>query len=152
MSISSPLTGYNLATARTFYPVVAIRLKSNALNSVVLPDEYAAGLLDKTDMFVAVIERPTTVTGGTWVSAGPDSPLEYNITATSFTGGTVASTTFVSEKQMGSKLGFPERAITQNARKTTTTIGDTSEIFLIAAAATDNDKVAWASLGWIEVR
>ena len=152
LSISSPLTGYNLATARTFYPVVAIRLKSGALNSVVLPDEYAAGLLDKTDMFVAVIERPTTVTGGTWVSAGPDSPLEYNITATSFTGGTVASTTFVSEKQMGSKLGFPERAITQIARKTTTTIGDTSEIFLIAAAATDNDKDAWASLGWIEVR
>ena len=152
LSISSPVTGYNLATAGTFYPIIAIRLKSTALNSVVIPDEYAAGLLDKTDMFVKIIERPTTVTGGTWVSPSAESPIEYNITATGFTGGEVASTTFVSEKQMGAKLTFPEKAITQLARKTTTTIGDTSEIFLIAAAATGDDKDAWASLGWIEVR
>ena len=152
LSISSPTTGYNLATAGTFYPVVAIRLKSTALNSVVLPDEYAAGLLDKSDMFVRVIEKPTTVTGGTWISAGAESPLEYNLTATSFTGGEVASTKFISEKQMGESLTFPERAITQLGRKTTTVIGDTSEIFLLAASATDNDKDAWVSLGWIEVR
>ena len=152
LSVSSPLIGYNLPTAGTFYPVVAIRLKSGALNSVVLPDEYAAGLLDKTDLFVQVVEKPTTITGGTWVSAGPDSPLEYNITATSFTGGQISSTTFVSEKQMGEKLTFPERSITQLGRKTTTTIGDTSEVFLIAAAATADNKHAWVSLGWIEVR
>ena len=152
LSVSSPLTGYNLALANTFYPALAIRLKSNALNSVVIPDEFAAGLLDKTDMFVRVIERPTTVTGGTWVSVGDDSPLEYNATATSFTGGTVATTKFVSEKQMGESVSFPERAITQIGRKTTTLLGDTSEIFLIAAAATNNDKDAWVSLGWIEVR
>ena len=152
LSISSPTTGYNLATAGTFYPVVAIRLKSTGLNSVVIPDEFAAGLLDKTDMFIRVIERPTTVTGGTWISVGPESPLEYNLTATSYTGGTIASTQFVSEKQMGQSITFPERAITQIGRKTTTTIGDTSEIFLIAAAATNNDKDSWISLGWIEVR
>jgi len=152
LSISSPTAGYNLATAGTFYPVVAIRLKSTALNSVVLPDEYAAGLLDKTDMFVRVIERPTTVTGGTWISAGAESPLEYNLTATSYTGGTIASTKFISEKQMGAALVFPERSITQIGRKTTTVIGDTSEVFLIAAAATDDAKDAWVSLGWIEVR
>ena len=152
LSISSPTTGYNLATAGTFYPVVAIRLKSTGLNSVVIPDEFAAGLLDKTDMFIRVIERPTTVTGGTWISVGPESPLEYNLTATSFTGGTISSTKFVSEKQMGESITFPERAITQIGRKTTTTIGDTSEIFLIAAAATNNDKDSWISLGWIEVR
>ena len=152
LSISSPTTGYNLATAGTFYPVVAIRLKSTGLNSVVIPDEFAAGLLDKTDMFIRVIERPTTVTGGTWISVGPESPLEYNLTATSFTGGTISSTKFVSEKQMGESITFPERAITQIGRKTTTTIGDTSEVFLIAAAATNNDKDAWISLGWIEVR
>jgi hypothetical protein len=103
-------------------------------------------------MFIKVIERPTAVIGGTWVSMGVDSPVEYNITATSFTGGTTASTKFISEKQMGESLTFPERAITQIGRKTTTTIGDTSEIFLIAAAATNDNKDAWASLGWIEVR
>ena len=152
LSISSPTTGYNLDTAGTFYPVVAIRLKSTALNSVVLPDEFAAGLLDKTDMFIRVIERPTTVTGGTWVSVSAESPVEYNITATSYTGGTIATTKFISEKQMGESVMFQEKAITQIGRKTTTVIGDTSEIFLIAAAATNDNKDAWVSLGWIEVR
>ena len=152
LSIASPVTGYNLATAGTFYPVLAVRLKSTALNSVVIPDEYSAGLLDKTDMFIRVVERVTSVTGGTWVSAGDESPLEYNITATSYTGGDIASTSFVSEKQMGAKMTFPERAVTQIGRRTTTTLGDTSEIFLLAAAATDADKDAWVSLGWIEVR
>ena len=152
LSISSPVTGYNLATAGTFYPVVAIRLKSTALNSVVIPDEYSAGLLDKTDMFIRVIERASSVTGGTWISAGPDSPIEYNLTATGWTGGDIASTSFISEKQMGAKLTFPERAVTQIGRSTTTTLGDTSEIFLLAVSATDDDKDAWVSLGWVEVR
>ena len=49
-------------------------------------------------------------------------------------------------------MTFPERAVTQIDRSTTTTLGDTSEIFLLAAAATDNNKDAWGSLGWIEVR
>lgn len=152
LSISSPVTGYSLAAAGTFYPVVAIRLKSTALNSVVIPDEYALGTLDKTDIFVKVIERASSVTGGTWISAGPDSPIEYNLTATSWTNGNIASTAFISEKQMGAKIYFPERAITQIGRSTTTTIGDTSEIFLLAASATDVNKDAWVSLGWIEVR
>ena len=153
VSISLPTSGYAAATANTFYPLVAIRLKSTALNSVVLPDEYAAGCLDKTDLFVQVISDATVI-GGTWVSVGPESPIEYNLTATSFSSplDKVESTKYISEKTMGASLVFPERAITQIGRTTTTTLGDTSQTYLIAGAATDNTKNIWASLGWIEVR
>ena len=151
LSVSTPITGRTLAIANTFYPLVAIRLKSTALNSVVIPDEYSAGCIDKTDIFVRAIQD-ATVTGGTWVSVGAESPLEYNITATGYTGGTLDSTRYISEKLMGDSISFPARAITQIGRKTTTTLGDTSQVFLISAAATDTNKQAWASLGWIEVR
>ena len=151
VSTDLPITGKTIANANTFYPLVAIRLKTTALNSVVIPDEWAAGLLDKTDLFVQVIQDPTVI-GGTWVSAGSESPVEYNVTATSFTGGSIDSTFFISEKQMGGTNRFAERAITQLFRKTTTTLGDTPAIFMIAGAAVDPDKLAWASLGWIEVR
>lgn len=150
-SISSPLTGYDLGnTANVFKPVIAIRLKSTALNSVVIPDEFAGATFDNTQLFVRAIEN-ATVTGGTWVSAGADSPVEYNLTATGFTNGSIITTNLISSGNMGIVNRFPERVITQLQRNTTTNLGDTSSTFLIALAAGAN-KTGWANLGWIEVR
>ena len=131
--------------------MVAIRLKSDALDSVVIPDEFSGATLDNTNIFIQAIELPT-VTGGTWVSFGPDSAVEYNITATGYSGGNVLSTTFVNGTNQGTAFKFPERSITQLLRNTTTTLGDTSGIFLIAIASVGANKDAFTSLGWIEVR
>jgi len=151
-SVASPLTGYNLGnTANVFKPVVAIRLKADRLNAVVLPDEFDGATLDNTSVFVRAI-RGAAVTGGTWVSYGDDSPVEYNLTATGFTNGDVLTTTFINSGNMGQVFRFPDRSITQIQRTTTTTIGDTSETFVIAIAAIASNKEGWASLGWIEVR
>jgi hypothetical protein len=150
-SISSPVTGRTLQTKNVFYPLVAIRLKSDRLNGVVIPDEFSAATFDNTAIFVRAVEG-ATVTGGTWVSFADDSPVEYNLTATGFTGGDTLETIYISSGNMGSVFRFPDRSITQLQRTTTTTIGDTSETFLIAVAAIAANKAAWASLGWIEVR
>ena len=150
-SISSPITGSTLTLANTFYPLVAIRLKSTALDSVVIPDEFSAATLDNTDIFIRVIELPT-ITGGTWVSFSDGSGVEYNITASGFSGGNVLSTTFVNGNGQGNSYSFPERSITQLLRNTTTTLGDTSGTFLIAVASIGANKAGFASLGWIEVR
>lgn len=150
-SISTPITGKGTGSANTFTPMVAIRLKSDALDSVVIPDEFSGATLDNTNIFIQAIELPT-VTGGTWVSFGPDSAVEYNITATGYSGGNVLSTTFVNGTNQGTAFKFPERSITQLLRNTTTTLGDTSGIFLIAIASVGANKDAFTSLGWIEVR
>lgn len=150
-AIASPLTGKTLTTANTFYPVVAIRLKSTALNSVVIPDFYAGATLDNTNVFVRVLEN-ATVTGGTWVSYGTESAIEYNLTGTAVSGGTILDTVYVNAGNQGNKFGLPERGITQLIRNTTTTLGDTAATFVIALAATNANKAGWASLGWIEVR
>jgi len=150
-SISTPITGKSTDGSNTFIPMVAIRLKSTALDSVVIPDEFSAATLDNTNIFVRAIELPT-VTGGTWVSFSDDSAVEYNITATGYSGGNVLSTTFVNGTNQGTAFTFPERSITQLLRNTTTTLGDTSGIFLIAIASVGANKEGFASLGWIEVR
>ena len=151
ISVSTPVTGKTLTTANTFYPVVAIRMKSNALNSVVVPDSYAGATLDNTNIFIRVIEN-ATITGGTWTSIGDDSAVEYNLTATSYTGGTVLESVYVSSGNMGNRFNFPDRTITQLLRNTTTNLGDTSGTFLIAIASVGANKAGWASLGWVEVR
>ena len=150
-SIATPITGKSTDGANTFIPMVAIRLKSTALDSVVIPDEFSGATLDNTNIFIQAIELPT-VTGGTWVSFGDDSAVEYNITATGYSGGNVLSTTFVNSTNQGTAFTFPERSITQLLRNTTTTLGDTSGIFLIAIASVGANKAGFASLGWIEVR
>ena len=152
LSVSSPTAGKSTGnTANVFTPVVAIRLKSTALNSVVIPDVFSGATLDNTSIFIRVLEG-ATVTGGTWVDYGTDSAVEYNLTATSFTGGNTVETLYVSSGNMGTQFQFAERSLTQLQRSTTTTLGDTAVTFLIAIACTQANKTAWASLGWIEVR
>ena len=150
-SISSAITGKTLTTANTFYPVVALRLKSTALNSVVLPDSFSGATLDNTNVFIRLVEG-ANVTGGTWVSYSDDSPVEYNITATGYTNGIPVETVFVSATNQGNIFHLNTRAITQIDRKTTTTLGDTSDTLIVAMASTNANKAAFASLGWIEVR
>ena len=150
-SISSAITGKTLTSANTFYPVVALRLKSTALNSVVLPDSFSGATLDNTNVFIRLVEG-ATVTGGTWVSYSNDSPVEYNITATGYTNGIPIETVFVSATNQGNIFHLNPRAITQIDRKTTTTLGDTSDTLIVAMASTNANKAAFASLGWIEVR
>ena len=151
LNIATPVAGKTLTTANTFYPVVAIRLKASALESVVIPDVYSGATLDNTSIFVKVVEG-ATVTGGTWVDYGGDSAIEYNLTATSFTGGNTIETVYVIAGNMGSQYQFAERSLTQLQRSTTTTLGDTPVTFLVAIAAINANKKGWASLGWIEVR
>jgi hypothetical protein len=150
-SVSTAITGNSFTNANTFYPLVAIRLKSDHLNSVVIPDEYAGATLDNTGLFVKVL-YDVALTGGTWISQDSDSPVEYNITATSFTGGEVISTNFISANNMGVLNSFAERSITQLKRNTTTTLNDTASIFLVAGATIGSNKDGWGSIGWIEVR
>ena len=150
-SISSAITGKTLTAANTFYPVVALRLKTTALNSVVLPDSFSGATLDNTNVFIRLVEG-ANVTGGTWVSYSDDSPVEYNITATGYTNGIPIETVFVSATNQGNIYHLNTRAITQIDRKTTTTLGDTSDTLVIAMASTNANKAAFASLGWIEVR
>lgn len=80
---------YTLASPNTVYPIFSMRLKSNRFGAIVLPKNYSVGLTGNNNFrFMIIIGGVTT--GGTWVSAGTTSSVEYNLTATSITGGRIA--------------------------------------------------------------
>lgn len=80
-SIITPLTGINLPNARTFYPVVSIRMKSTALTGIILPAFFQAGTLDNTDIYYKLIRNPTI--NGTWVDhPDPNAFTQYNYSST----------------------------------------------------------------------
>ena len=126
-------------------------MKTGFLNAVVIPEVFSAATLDNTNIFFRVV-RNANVTGGTWDTSSADSPVEYNISATSMTGGEVIETGFIAAGNMGLIIQFPVDFVTQLERYTTTTLADTSDIFTVAIAATQSNKDGFASLTWTEIR
>jgi hypothetical protein len=96
-------TPRNLATAGTFYPIVSIRLKTspNRLDGIVICTAISVIATSSANYNWQVIATGTT-TGGTWVSAGANSAVEYNITGTSFAGGRILASGFFSVSNQGS--------------------------------------------------
>lgn len=84
-----PNTISTISTAGTYYAVAAIRLKSDRADGVVVPRNITfLGIGGNNARFKYKIVSGANIPDGTWVSAGNDSSVQYNITANTFTGGT----------------------------------------------------------------
>ena len=84
MPISAPKT---FTTAGTFYPVISIRLKDARINAVAfLRSIQFFGVTNNTSYRWKIVTG-ATLTGASWVDAGTDSPVEYDITASAMSGG-----------------------------------------------------------------
>jgi len=95
-SISIPITSpIDLPTAGTFTPIMSIRLKDSFKDALaVLKDVEFFGITNNTSYRYKIIIGGT-LTGASWVSAGTDSPIEYDITATAVTNGRDAQVGYV---------------------------------------------------------
>lgn len=154
LSVGTPITTpRTLTTAGTFYPVVSIRLKAARLDAIVILTAVSIlGITNNANYKWEVVVRGTT-TGGTWVSAGTNSGVEYNITGTAFssTGGRILATGFF----QGSNQGSSSVDILKEALFTTQLERDpftptAYELTLACASATNGDQVL-ASLDWEEI-
>jgi len=95
-SISIPITTpKDLPTAGTFTPILSIRLKDSFKDAIaVLKDVEFFGVTNNTSYRYKIIIGGT-LTGASWVSAGTDSPIEYDITASAVANGRDAQVGYV---------------------------------------------------------
>jgi hypothetical protein len=103
-AIGTPVTApRNLSGAGTFYPIVSIRLKTSPdrLDGIIICTAISVIATSSGHYNWQVIASGTT-TGGSWVSAGANSSVNYNITGTSFTGGRILGSGFFSVSNQGS--------------------------------------------------
>lgn len=146
-AISTPLTGINLSNT-AYTPVIALRLKSTNIDGVVVPANINLYGLQNTAYRYQIL-NDVTLTGGDWLSPNAESHVEYNINATSFTGGrkmiegifvggTIAGATQINIKDFNSAMQLTRR------------IGGTQEVFLLAVQATGNNDDCVASMVWEE--
>lgn len=87
---TSPTT----AVGTSFVPLVSIRLKSANLGAVVIPNGFSFMPTSASDYFEIVLIKNATLTGASYSSISTN--VEYDITATALTGGTIVKSEFTS--------------------------------------------------------
>ena len=149
-TITSPTT---LTTAGTFYPIVSIRLKTTRLDAIVILTAISIlGITNNANYKWEVVASGTT-TGGTWVSAGTNSAVEYNITGTAFssTGGRILATGFFQGSNQGSNsVDILKEALFTSQLERDPFTATAYELTLACTAAANGNQVL-GSLDWEEI-
>jgi hypothetical protein len=90
--------------AGTYYPVISIRLKSspNRLDGIVILTAISLLGVTNNANYNWQVRASATTTGGTWVSAGTDSAVEYKIDGGAVSGGRTLASGFLNSTQQSS--------------------------------------------------
>jgi hypothetical protein len=145
--ITSPRT---LTTGGTFYPIVSIRLKSTRLDAIIIATAISVIGNTAANYNWQVVSSGTT-TGGSWVSAGTNSSVEYNLTGSSFTGGRIlASGFFTATASTSVSVDILRAALFNNQLERDGLTGTPYEFTIILAAGTNNET-AFVSMDWEEI-
>ena len=147
--INSPRT---LGTPGTFYPVIGLRLKAspNRLDAIIILTALSMMPISNGN-FNWQVRASGTTTGGTWVSAGVDSAVEYNITGSSYTDGRIlASGFFNASNQAASQVDILKEALFKFQLERNGLTGSPYELTLVIASDGGSDTVV-ASMDWEEI-
>jgi hypothetical protein len=143
----------DLTTAGTYYPVISLRLKTspNRLDAIAILTALSLLAITNNANYNWRVVTGGTTTGGSWVSAGTDSAVEYNITGTSFSGGRVMASGFLNGSNQGSTpVDILKEALFKFQLERNGLTSTPYELTLTAASDT-NGADMYASLDWEEV-
>jgi len=162
VSISSPITGTRLGVANSWYPVLSIRLQQDKLAGVVLPSTYQVATIDNTNIFFRLVRNAVIgadAGNSAWTDV-PDSGSAFTEFQTYDTPaaiddadqGTRLDSGFIVAGGGSANIQLDQSTQYQLGRYTTTTIGDTSDVFTLLCASSSTNKDALASMTWVEQR
>lgn len=140
-----------LATAGTFYPVVSIRLKSTALDAIVIPTAVSFLGQGNGINFNWKLITGASITTGAWTSAASDSAIEYTLAGTEMSGGRVLASGFINSSNQGSpSLDILKEALFKFQLERNGLTG-TPETFTLAVTSDTNTQTCFGSIDWEEV-
>jgi hypothetical protein len=147
-SASNPLAGKNL-TVSINNPMVSLRLKNGRTNAVVVPVAIDMYGLQATAFKYRVYENVTSLTGPSWVTTDAASAVEYDISATAMTGGTLLKEGIFKGLEVAKEVNLLQLldGVIQLTRKINANTGD---IFTVAIEPTTNNDDAIVALSWQE--
>jgi hypothetical protein len=153
-AVGTPITApKTFAVAGTYYPMVGIRLKTTALDAIVITTAVSILGLGNGKNYAWRVVQSAITTGGAWTSAGANSSVEYNLTGTSVTGGRVLAQGYVNSSNQGSpSINILKEAIFASQLERNSFTNTPLELVIeIAIDATGGTLGAYVSLDWEEV-
>jgi len=149
-AVTSPIT---LGTAGTYYNIVSLRLKTspNRLDAIAIITAISLLGVSNNANYNWQLRASGTTTGGTWVSAGSDSSVEYKIDAATISGGRILAQGYFNSAQQGSSpVDILRDALFKFQLERDGLSGTPYEITLCCSGDTVNAQV-FASMDWEEV-
>jgi hypothetical protein len=147
-SQSTPLTGKQ-ASDSDFTPMVSLRLRPGQTDAVVVPSEISVYGLQQAAYKYAIIKQPT-LTGASWQVQDSASAIQYDISATSYSGGTIVKEGFFVGDTKGGAQRVELKDLNHSLQLTRGIIDSDSagDIFTLAVLATTNNDDAVAAITW----
>ena len=146
-SVGTSLTGKNLSHT-VYRPLVCLRLKAANIDSVVVPTKFDVYGLQQAAFSYQIILNPE-LADTNWQTTGNDSSVEYDLSATAVSNGTVIDQgIFVGSNKGGTaSVSANEVDFSQQLGRT---IAGVSDVWCLAAIATTNNDDAVGVVSWQE--
>jgi len=146
--LSAPRTNTNQQTE--YRPVLSIRLKADRLGAIVIPKNFSIAPVVAKNYSYRLLNGAIT-SGGEWVSAGTDSSVEYNLTATDITNGSILEQGYIiATNQSGAAVALQDYPFKFQLERNSLTTPATRYEFVIAIACTDAGSTV-SSVNWEEI-
>jgi hypothetical protein len=92
----------DLTNAGTLYNLVSLRLKSTRLDAIVIMSALSLLGITNNAIYNWQVRASATTTGGTWISAGTDSAVEYKLGGATVAGGRILASGFTTSTTQSS--------------------------------------------------
>ena len=157
-AVSTPIiTPVDLPTPRgTYYPLISIRLKApingqpDRLDAIVILTALSIMGTGNGPQYNWQVRASATTSGGTWISAGSDSAIEYKIDGGSVSGGRVLASGFLtSANQSSQSVDILKEALFKFQLERNGLTKTPYELTLVAASDTAGADI-FASMDWEE--
>lgn len=146
-------TTVNISTS--FYPIAAIRMKSGRTDSVIVPAALSVLPIAQGNYQYALMRNPDTITGGSWVTHTPSTGnVEYNVSATAMTGGTIVLEGFVtSSNQASNQINLGNGSVARFDLQLGRTNADApvSDVLVVAIKSLGGTQSAIGSISWFDL-
>lgn len=141
------MTAVNSAIGVSFVPLVSIRLASGRTGAVVIPDGYSVLPTSAASAtFEVVLVKNPTLTGASWAITDSNN-VERDISATSYTGGTIVYSQYVVASNLSSAL-IANGGEYNWDMQLGATLGGVSDIYTIAVRALSGTHSAIGSMSF----
>jgi hypothetical protein len=153
-SIGIPiLTPRSFAVAGTYYPIIGLKLTSTKLDAIAILTAISVLGLGNGKNYAWRLVQGGTISGGSWVNVSASSAVQYNISGTSATGGSILAQGYVNSSNQGSPVvNILKDSLFSSQLERNGLTGVAYELILEAAVSTTSGGEGMlASVDWEEI-